>query len=77
MISKYDRKEIQTSFNILPRVDSIEIKKRYELEEGQSVDISPKIKTSPKDSRVDVKYRVLDKSNYKKFNEKIFDLFYV
>lgn len=73
LISKYDRKEIQTSFNILPRVDSMEIKKRYELEEGQSVDISPKIKTSPKDSRVDVKYRVLDKSNYKKFNEKIFD----
>lgn len=73
LISRYDRKEIQTSFSVLPRVDSISIKKQYELEEGQSVDIDPKIKTSPKHSHTDVKYRVLDKSNYKKINENLFD----
>ncbi len=73
LISRYDRKEIQTSFNVLPKVDSIDIRKKYELEEGQSLEIDPKIKTSPKNSHIDVRYRVLDKSNYKKFNENLFD----
>lgn len=73
LISRYDRKEIQTSFNVLPRVDSMEIDKRYDLEEGQSVEINPRIKTSPRNSHTDVKYRVLDSSNYRKFNDNLFD----
>lgn len=73
LISRYDRKEIQTSFNILPRVDSLEVLNQYDVEEGQDISINPKIKTSPADAHADVKYKVLDSSNYKKFNNNLFD----
>ncbi len=73
LISRYDRKEIQTSIKILPKVDSINLKKQYELEEGQLLNINPEIKTSPKNSEVELKYKVLDKNNYNEFNEDLFD----
>lgn len=73
LISRYDRKEVQTSFNILPRVDSLDIDKRYELEKGQSIQLDPQLTTSPEGSKSDIKYKVLGNDNYKKFDENRFD----
>lgn len=73
LISRYDRKEIQTSFNILPRVDSLNIDNIYSLEEGQSIQLHPKIVTSPEGSKSNIKYKVLGSSNYKKFDKDKYD----
>lgn len=62
LIARYDRQEIQKQFKILPRIDSIELDKVYELEVNQSIQIHPTINTSPHNSKVDVEYTVLDSS---------------
>ncbi|MEG0249835.1 MAG: hypothetical protein RR561_03600 [Peptostreptococcus sp.] len=73
LISRYDRKEVQTSFNILPRVDALNIDKIYSLEEGQSMQLHPQISTSPEGSKSDIKYKILGNDNYKKFDENKYD----
>ncbi|MDY4128614.1 MAG: hypothetical protein SOY18_07105, partial [Peptostreptococcus porci] len=60
LISRYDRKEIQKTIKIYPRVDELSIDKYFELEQNQSVDLNPSIKTSPNNEKSEVKYSVLD-----------------
>lgn len=64
LISRYGRKEIQTSLEVLPRVDSIEIGDYYKVENGESISLNPSIKTTPSYKSIDPKYTVVDEDDY-------------
>ena len=72
LIGRYDRQEIQTQLKIMPRVDSIDVDKLYELEEGQEIQINPTINTSPHNANVSVKYSVMTGDDIK-YGKEYFD----
>ncbi|MDY4560936.1 MAG: fibronectin type III domain-containing protein [Peptostreptococcus porci] len=69
LISRYDRKEIQKTIKIYPRVDELSIDKYFEIEQNQSVNLNPSIKTSPNNEKSEVKYSVLDNVDQSKYDE--------
>ncbi|WAW14016.1 hypothetical protein [Peptostreptococcus equinus] len=68
LISKYARREIQTSFLIYPKVVSLSAKDSYNLEAGQETNIDVQIKTFPINKKSKVTYTVEDK-----IDENIYD----
>lgn len=69
LIARYDRKEIQTTIKILPRVDKIYMDKYYDIEQDSSINLKPIIETSPHNQVSEVKYTVLDDVDQSKYDE--------
>ncbi len=68
LISKYDRKEIQTSIKILPKVVKLDVDNQYELEVGQEIKINPEIETLPKGKKSKIEYKTLITKEGSKYN---------
>ncbi len=51
VIVKYNKKEVQASFDIMPRVDGIDLNHNLELQVGQRKNLNAKVKYMPKDAK--------------------------
>ena len=64
LISRYDRKESQTTIKIEPKVYRLEMDDVYNIEVGNIQNLNTRIATLPKDMKTNVSYRVINSSKY-------------
>ena len=64
LISRYDRKETQTTIKIEPRVYKLELDDIYNVEQATSQNLNARIATLPINMKTKVSYRVLDSDKY-------------
>ena len=71
LISRYDRKEIQTTIKIYPKVYKLDLDNIYNIELDSTVSLNPRIATLPSNSKSKISYRVIDSDKFDT-NKRIF-----
>ena len=64
LISRYDRKETQTTIKIEPRVSKLDLEDLYDIELDTSQNLNTRVATLPINMKTKVTYRVLDSDKY-------------